>query len=149
MKNELKVNFTPIKLTAQEINIIGTTNYQTLSNNEVNLERKLFTMMNLLGIPSHLSGYKYIKDAITICIDNNYEVPTVSKNLYPEIAAKYEKKDSQVERSIREAINKCIDRADSEILFLIFGYTIDSEKARPTNKAFIAQLVNFWKIICK
>lgn len=149
MKNELKNNSNSITLLPIEVKQqIVKNNYQIIFDKKIDFNKRIFMLMNMLGIPSHLSGYNYIKDALIICIENNYELPNVCKTLYPAIAKKYDKKDSQIERSIRHAINKCIDRGEPAILFQIFGYTIDNKKNIPTNKEFLAQITLFFETMC-
>ena len=123
-------------------------NYEIIFNTDIDINKRLFIFLSMLGIPSNLSGYDYIKDTIILCIENNYKLPKVSKLVYPQIAKKYKKTPSQVERCIRHAISKSIDRCNIDILSFIFGYTNDFQNETPTNSEYLSQIVKFLESMC-
>lgn len=106
-----------------------------------NIEEHITTLIRTLGIPAHLSGYRYIRDAINICISQN-GVMSITKDVYPQIAQKYNTIPSRVDRAIRNAIEVSYDRGNIDLLNSIVGYNIIGSKAKPTNVEFIAALAD-------
>lgn len=123
-------------------------NYGIIFNTKVDMKKRLFILLAMLGIPSNISGYDYIKDTLMLGISNNYKIPAISKNLYPKIAKNYNKNPAQIERCIRHAITKSMDRASGEILYFIFGETLNSLKYTPTNSEYITQILKFLESMC-
>lgn len=149
MSNNLQTTSNNLELIPSELKSeISKNNYEFLLNTSIPIQKRLFILLSMLGVPGSISGYDYIKDALLISFDNNYRLPPVSKILYPQIAKKYGKTSSQIERAIRHAIERSISRCDPKILFFIFGYTIDSKKNKPTNTEYISQLINFFESMC-
>lgn len=146
MKTETKKNLSLLPLEVKKQITLG--NYEIVFNTEIDIKKRLFIFLSMLGLPSHLAGYDYIKDALLLCIDNSYKLPEVSKIVYPEIAKKYKKSPSQVERCIRHAISKSIDRGNGDILFFIFGYTLNPQTGTPTNSEYLSQIVKFLESMC-
>lgn len=93
-----------------------------------------------LGVPANLRGYYYIKEAIMLSVLDMNKLDKVTTRLYPKIAKKYDTTPPRVERAIRHAIETAWSRGEIEACYDIFGYTIKSEKGRPTNSEFIALL---------
>ena len=94
-------------------------------------------------MPANLKGYRYIKDALLLCLkDNDYYLHTTSK-LYPKLAKSFQTKASCIEKAIRNALELSWCRGDISEQDRIFGYTIDRNKGRPTNGEFFAQLINY------
>jgi two-component system response regulator (stage 0 sporulation protein A) len=91
-----------------------------------------------LGIPAHIKGYQYLRDAIIIAINDSEVINSITKVLYPEIAKRYNTTASRVERAIRHAIEVAWGRGNTDTLNDLFGYTISTGKGKPTNSEFIA-----------
>ena len=91
-----------------------------------------------IGIPAHIKGYLYLRDAISMVVEEIELLGSVTKILYPRIAHKYETTPSRVERAIRHAIEVAWSRNSLETIKKFFGYTINTEKGKPTNSEFIA-----------
>jgi two-component system response regulator (stage 0 sporulation protein A) len=99
-------------------------------------------LIHQLGVPAHIKGYHYLREAILFCIDDKKLLESVTKELYPTVADKFVTTPSRVERAIRHAIEIAWDRGNVEILQDYFGYTINQQKGKPTNSEFIALLVD-------
>jgi len=93
-----------------------------------------------LGIPRNILGYEYLKYAIFICIEDQRQIHSVTKGLYPAIARKYDTLPSRVERAIRHAIEVGWSRADLEFIEQVFGYSVSEVRGKPTNSEFIASV---------
>lgn len=93
-----------------------------------------------VGIPAHIKGYEYLREAIMIVLDNRDMINSVTKELYPTVAKKYSTSPSRVERAIRHAIEVAWNRGDTDTLNNIFGFTINQSKGKPTNSEFIAMI---------
>jgi len=110
---------------------------------EIDIDYKTVEVLSRLGMPANLKGYLYIKEAIKLClIDKNY-YQHISLYLYPKLSEMYKIRKSNVEKSIRCAIELCWVRGDVDVQDEIFGYTVDKDLGRPTNSEFIAQLYNY------
>ena len=110
--------------------------------NKVNLQEKVTRIMHDLGVPAHIKGYHYIRDAIIMVINDLEMINSITKLLYPTIAKKYKTTSSRVERAIRHAIEVAWGRGQIEIIDEIFGYTISNGKGKPTNSEFIAMIAD-------
>ena len=108
----------------------------------VQLERYVTKIMLGLGVPVHLGGYRYIREAILVTITDMEAVNRVTKYLYPEIAEMYNTTPSKIERAIRTAIEVSWTRGNHEIMEEIFGYSSASGRKRPTNSEFIAGIAD-------
>jgi two-component system response regulator (stage 0 sporulation protein A) len=104
-----------------------------------NLDYEISQLLHNLGIPSHIRGYKYIKDGIMI-LYNNDSLSMITKEIYPQIAYKYETTPSRVERAIRHAIEVSWVRGDLNLMEDLFGFSVSSEKAKPTNSEFLSTI---------
>ena len=93
-------------------------------------------------LPAHIKGYHYLRTAIKYCLDDSEMLSSVTKILYPSVAKKYKTTSSRVERAIRHAIEVAWDRGDVDVLSSYFGYTIQSERGKPTNSEFIAMITD-------
>ncbi len=102
------------------------------------LERYVTSLMLELGVPAHLRGYQYLREAIILSKADMELVSSVTKLLYPEISKKFHSSDQKVERAIRNAIEVSWERGNTEIFEDIFGYSKDTGKSRPTNSEYIA-----------
>lgn len=91
-----------------------------------------------IGVPAHIKGYRYLREAITIAVEDATVIDGITKVLYPSIAKMFDTTPSRVERAIRHAIEVAWDRGDLEVIQKYFGYTISISKGKPTNSEFIA-----------
>lgn len=105
-----------------------------------NTELKITETIQKVGIPAHIKGYHYIRTAITMMTEDMELAHSVTKVLYPAVAKRYETTPQRVERAIRHAIEVAWNRGDPAVLNEMFGYTIDSERGKPTNSEFIAMI---------
>ena len=108
----------------------------------VQLEKYVTKIMLGLGVPVHLGGYRYIREAILVTITDMEAVNRVTKYLYPEIAEMYNTTPVKVERAIRTAIEASWARGSREVMEEIFGYSSASGRKRPTNSEYIARLTD-------
>lgn len=118
---------------------------ENLENNkkpEINLEKIVTKTLGEIGIPAHIIGYQYLRDAIVISVQDREMLTSVTKILYPSIAKKHKTTPSRVERAIRHAIEVAWNRGNIETLNKIFGYSINPEKGNPTNSEFIFKIVD-------
>jgi len=115
----------------------------------VNISVEVTSMMHQLGIPAHVKGYQYIRDAILMVIEDVSLLGAVTKELYPAIAKKYNTAPSRVERGIRHAIELAWERGHMETLKRIFGYSMNIERQKPTNSEFIALLADKLRVMSK
>lgn len=107
---------------------------------EEDLETVVTEVILNVGIPAHIKGYHYIREAIIMCIEDSTAINYVTKLLYPTIARKFETTASRVERAIRHGIEIAWDRGDIDTLNSYFGYTINNGRGKPTNSEFIAMI---------
>ena len=96
--------------------------------------------MHQIGVPAHIKGYQYLREAIMLSINDREMMSSVTKVLYPTVAKMYSTTASRVERAIRHAIEVAWDRGDVDVLSSYFGYTIQSTRGKPTNSEFIAMI---------
>ena len=106
------------------------------------LQERVTNIMCLLGVPAHIKGYRYLRDAIIMVIENYDVLDAVTRLLYPTIAQKHKTTPSRVERAIRHAIEVSCQRGQIEFMEEIFGYTINSGKGKPTNSEFVAMIAD-------
>lgn len=104
------------------------------------LEELVTSIIHEVGVPAHIKGYQYVREAIMITVENMDVINSVTKILYPEVAKRYHITPSRVERAIRHAIEVAWDRGDLETLQKFFGYTVSNAKGKPTNSEFIAMI---------
>ena len=123
--------------------------YNEKSNNiskevveESDLDTEITTLLHEIGVPAHIKGYLYIREAITMVYDNIDLLGAITKILYPEIAEKFCTTPSRVERAIRHAIEVAWIRGNVEAISAIFSYTISYNKSKPTNSEFIAMIAD-------
>ena len=105
---------------------------------EVNLENRVTDMIHEIGIPAHIKGYHYLRDAILMAIDDMDVLNAITKILYPTIAKRHQTTSSRVERATRHAIEVAWSRGKLDTLDELFGYTVSNGKGKPTNSEFIA-----------
>jgi len=113
-----------------------------LANEKVDLESSITNIIHEIGVPAHIKGYMYLREAITMVYHDIELLGSVTKVLYPEIAKKFNTTPSRVERAIRHAIEVAWSRGNIESISALFGYTINITKAKPTNSEFIAMVAD-------
>ena len=106
------------------------------------LESTVTAIIHEIGVPAHIKGYQYLREAIMITVDDMDVINAVTKVLYPEVAKRFNTTPSRVERAIRHAIEVAWDRGDLETLQKYFGYTVSNAKGKPTNSEFIAMIAD-------
>ncbi len=104
------------------------------------LELMVTEIIHQIGVPAHIKGYHYLRDAIILSVKNSEIINSVTKLLYPTVAKNYNTTSSRVERAIRHAIEVAWDRGDIDVLNSYFGYTIQNDRGKPTNSEFIAMI---------
>ena len=104
------------------------------------LEVQVTEILHQIGVPAHIKGYHYLREAILLSIRNPEAINSVTKLLYPTVAKSFSTTPSRVERAIRHAIEVAWDRGDVDVLTSYFGYTIHNTKGKPTNSEFIAMI---------
>ncbi|MBQ8230937.1 MAG: sporulation initiation factor Spo0A C-terminal domain-containing protein [Lachnospiraceae bacterium] len=102
------------------------------------LEQDVTDMIHEIGVPAHIKGYQYLREAIIMSVEDPGMISSITKILYPTIAKKFQTTPSRVERAIRHAIEVAWSRGRMETLDALFGYTINTGKGKPTNSEFIA-----------
>ena len=104
----------------------------------MDLEVEITSIIHEIGVPAHIKGYMYLREAITMVVNDMELLSAVTKELYPSIAKKYNTTASRVERAIRHAIEVAWGRGQVDAINKLFGYTVHNEKGKPTNSEFIA-----------
>ena len=107
-----------------------------------NLESDVTQILHEIGIPAHIKGYQYLRDAIILSVSDKEMLGSVTKILYPTIAKKRQTTSSRVERAIRHAIEVAWSRGKMDTINDLFGYTVSTGKGKPTNSEFIALIVD-------
>ena len=111
-----------------------------------NLDKDVSRVIQKMGVPAHLKGYYYLRDAIMLVVDEVSLLGAITKELYPLIAKKYDATVGRVERGIRHAIELAWNRGNVEAIKRFFGYTVDVNRSRPTNSEFIAMVADRLRI---
>lgn len=128
--------------------LVGNPNYQLEKESELS-EKKIYEkitgLIHYLGVPAHIKGYHYLIEAIFIYYTNKNCTISMTKEIYPKVAEKFNTTSSRVERAIRHAVEVAWDRGDCDIHNNFFGYTIDPKKGKPTNSETIAMIANYLK----
>lgn len=106
------------------------------------LKNLVTAVIHEIGVPAHIKGYQYLREAIMIAVGDMEVINAVTKVLYPEVARRFDTTPSRVERAIRHAIEVAWDRGDLETLQKYFGYTVSNTKGKPTNSEFIAMIAD-------
>ena len=122
--------------------ILGSFDVVTDDFREHNLESDVTEVIHEIGVPAHIKGYQYLRDAIVMSVNDMDMLNSITKVLYPTIAKKYQTTSSRVERAIRHAIEVAWDRGDLDTLQRFFGYTVSNTKGKPTNSEFIALIAD-------
>lgn len=110
------------------------------------LEAEITSIIHEIGVPAHIKGYLYLREAITMVVENIELLSAVTKELYPSIAKKFNTTPSRVERAIRHAIEVTWSRGKIDTINKLFGYTVHNDKGKPTNSEFIAMVADKLRI---
>ena len=106
------------------------------------LEADVTNMIHEIGVPAHIKGYQYLREAIMMSVEDIEMLGSITKILYPTIAKKFQTTPSRVERAIRHAIEVAWNRGKMDTIDELFGYTINNGKGKPTNSEFIALIAD-------
>lgn len=109
---------------------------------DLDIEVRVTNIIHEIGVPAHIKGYQYLREAIIMTINDMDSINAITKILYPTVAKKYKTTSSRVERAIRHAIEVAWDRGDVETLQNYFGFTVSNSKGKPTNSEFISMLAD-------
>ena len=109
---------------------------------EKNLEAEVTSIIHEVGVPAHIKGYQYLRDAIIMSVKDMDMLNSITKVLYPSIAKKHQTTSSRVERAIRHAIEVAWSRGKMDTIDELFGYTVSTGKGKPTNSEFIALITD-------
>ena len=107
-----------------------------------NIEALVTSIIHEIGVPAHIKGYQYLREAIIIAVNDMDVINAITKVLYPQVAKTFQTTPSRVERAIRHAIEVAWDRGDLDTLQRFFGYTVSNTKGKPTNSEFIALIAD-------
>lgn len=124
---------------AEQLPLIGKDN-GVVSDSD--LEFMVTEIIHQIGVPAHIKGYHYLREAIIISVKNTEVINSVTKLLYPTVAKNHKTTSSRVERAIRHAIEVAWDRGDVDVLNSYFGYTVRNSRGKPTNSEFIAMIAD-------
>ena len=111
-----------------------------LGHSDLDLETRVTDIIHEIGVPAHIKGYQYLREAILVAVRDKEAINAITKVLYPSVAKAFNTTPSRVERAIRHAIEVAWDRGDIETLQSFFGYTVSNVKGKPTNSEFIAMI---------
>ena len=111
-------------------------------NDKVSIETLVTNIIHEIGVPAHIKGYQYLREAIIIAVNDMDVINAITKVLYPQVAKTFGTTPSRVERAIRHAIEVAWDRGDLDTLQKFFGYTVSNTKGKPTNSEFIALIAD-------
>ncbi len=136
----------PFDLTDLEKRILDVMNQtkdsKTIDFHYNNLQVSITKILHELGIPSHIKGYQYIREGISIIFERPETIGGITKELYPELAEKFDTTVSRVERAIRHAIEVSWNRGNWDLMEELFGHSVDIDKAKPTNSEFIVTIAD-------
>ena len=111
-------------------------------NDKASIEAMVTSIIHEIGVPAHIKGYQYLREAIIIAVNDMDVINAITKVLYPQVAKTFGTTPSRVERAIRHAIEVAWDRGDLDTLQRFFGYTVSNTKGKPTNSEFIALIAD-------
>ena len=109
---------------------------------KTSIESMVTSIIHEIGVPAHIKGYQYLREAIIIAVNDMDVINAITKVLYPQVAKTFQTTPSRVERAIRHAIEVAWDRGDLDTLQRFFGYTVSNTKGKPTNSEFIALIAD-------
>ena len=120
----------------------NTKNGASRRNDKASIESMVTGIIHEIGVPAHIKGYQYLREAIIIAVNDMDVINAITKVLYPQVAKTFQTTPSRVERAIRHAIEVAWDRGDLDTLQRFFGYTVSNTKGKPTNSEFIALIAD-------
>ena len=141
--------YNPAMLAERIVQFSSIHNANANSSGVKDLEVVVSQIMHQIGVPAHIRGYQYLREAIILSVNNDEMISSVTKVLYPTVAKTFKTTPSRVERAIRHAIEVARDRGDVDVLSSYFGYTIQNERGKPTNSEFIAMISDNLKLQMK
>ena len=109
---------------------------------DIDLEVMVTDILHQIGVPAHIKGYHYLRTSIILAIEDRDMINHITKELYPTVARRFKTTATRVERAIRHAIEVAWDRGDVDVLNSYFGFTIHSQKGKPTNSEFVAMIAD-------
>ena len=115
---------------------------QERPSNKTSIESMVTGIIHEIGVPAHIKGYQYLREAIILAVEDMDVINAITKVLYPQVAKTFQTTPSRVERAIRHAIEVAWDRGDLDTLQRFFGYTVSNTKGKPTNSEFIALIAD-------
>ena len=124
------------------LSVFDTQESKTINLYHSNLQISITKMLHELGMPSHIKGYQYIREGITMIYNDPNIIGGITKELYPELASKFDTTVSRVERAIRHAIEVSWNRGNWDYMEELFGQSVDIDKAKPTNSEFIVTVAD-------
>lgn len=139
---QLKGSYQVIRNNKTGSSVAPAINTTTYTRGPVNLEAEVTNIIHEIGIPAHIKGYQYLRDAIIMAINDMDILNSITKQLYPNIAKRYNTTPSRVERAIRHAIEVAWSRGKMDTIDKLFGYTVNNGKGKPTNSEFIALIAD-------
>ena len=134
--------FDLMSLEEKILDVFNTSNDKNESLYHSNLQISITKMLHELGMPSHIKGYQYIREGITMIYNDPNIIGGITKELYPELASKFDTTVSRVERAIRHAIEVSWNRGSWDYMEELFGHSVDIDKAKPTNSEFIVTVAD-------
>ena len=120
----------------------GKTPAVRVPDTSLEIEMRVTNIIHQIGVPAHIKGYQYLREAIIMTIHDMEAINAITKILYPTVAKKFKTTPSRVERAIRHAIEVAWDRGDVDILQEYFGFTVSGTKGKPTNSEFISMVAD-------
>lgn len=146
--SEYGVNYYVLKpfdledLECRILDIFSNMNNKTINVYHSNLQISITKMLHELGMPSHIKGYQYIREGVSMIYNNPNIIGGITKELYPELASRFDTTVSRVERAIRHAIEVSWNRGNWDYMEELFGHSVDIDKAKPTNSEFIVTVAD-------
>lgn len=134
--------FDLVDLENRILEVFNNANSKTINLYHSNLHISITKMLHELGMPSHIKGYQYIREGISMIYNDPSLIGGITKELYPELASKFDTTVSRVERAIRHAIEVSWNRGNWDYMEEIFGHSVDIDKAKPTNSEFIVTVAD-------
>lgn len=132
----------PKSSTTQSVQSLAALPESRSIRSDLDLETRITTIIHEIGVPAHIKGYQYLREAIMVAVKDREAVGAITKVLYPTVARTFNTTPSRVERAIRHAIEVAWDRGDIDTLQRFFGYTVSHAKGKPTNSEFIAMIAD-------
>jgi len=123
--------------------------YTNGNSSRTSIETMVTDIIHQIGVPAHIKGYHYLREAIIIAVEDMDVINAISKVLYPQVAKTFQSTPSRVERRIRHAVEVAWDRGDLDTLQRFFGYTVSNTKGKPTNSEFIALIADHIRLKMK